>query len=217
MKKVFVAKLLAIVLSSCSSIAPSPTATPTLTSIFKTPTPFPTITSFEAFKIFPADKFLFVEVGRGEMCSEECNCPVSEPIAPPYKFIDGKLYIWDVFLDFREEWAEARLAHKAIGFYSYQTMHEAHYAFITSLPYQSPDSDFIVNGVDIQGNISVTTLYGKVFLKPTEFVNIEWIETTDVPYCEISHLVGIQNYGFIEDDQVIILRFEEGDEYPYSP
>lgn len=217
MKNTLVFTILGIILSACSTVAPTSTTTPTPKSIFNTPTPFPTINSFDALEIFPADKFLFVEVGSGEMCSEECNCPVSEPIAPPYRFIDGKLYIWDVFLDFQEEWVEARLANKAIGFYSYQTIHEAHYAFITSLPYQSPDSDFIVNGVDIQGNISVTTLYGNVFLKPGEIVDIEWIETTDIPYCEISHLVGIQNYGFIEDDQVVILRFEEGDDYPYTP
>ena len=217
MKKRYIPFFFAIVLSACSSIAPSPTAIPTPTSIFKTPTPFPPITSFESLKIFPAVKFLVVEVGSGEMCSEECNCPVSEPIAPPYRFIDGKLYIWDVFLDFKEGWVEARLANKAIGFYIYQTMHEAHYAFFSSLPYRSPDSDFVVNGVDNLGNISVKTSYGNVFLKPGEFVQIEWIETTEIPSCEISHLVEIQNYGFIEDDQVVILRFDEGDDYPYIP
>ncbi|MFZ5857421.1 MAG: hypothetical protein ACOYZ6_11370 [Chloroflexota bacterium] len=218
MKKRYIPFLLAIVLSACSTITSSPTRTPipvpspTPTSIFRTPTPFPTITSFEALKIFPSDKFLFAVVGSGDACSEECHCPVSEPIVDPYRFVNGKLYLWYGFLQFEGVWTDARKTNDAVGFYGYRTMNDAHFDFITSFPYKSLDSVFVINDVDHLGNISVKTIYGNVLLKPGEFVDIEWIETNDIPSCEISHLVGIDNYGFIKDDQVIILR--DGEWYP---
>lgn len=208
MKKVFVTILLAIVLSACSSIAKSPTATPT--AFFPTITPFPTITSFVALTEYPEDKFLFVEAYSGEECTKGC-CVEYEALPAQFLFKDGKLYIADQFPISFGNWVDTRKTNNAIGLYYFGTIIDGYFAFITSLPYSSSDSEFTINGVDRQGNISVETPYGNIFLPPEKHVENDWVEY-GLESCQIRHFAGIVNYGFINDDQVVIVSHV--DEFP---
>jgi hypothetical protein len=77
--------------------------------------------------------------------------------------------------------------------------------------YESKYSEFIINGIDQQGNISVKTKDGNVSLPPGANVMSDWVEQGSES-CQIHHFVGITNYGFINDSQVVIVSY--GDDFP---
>jgi hypothetical protein len=209
MKKFILIAILGIVLSACSTIHQHPTATPT--PIFPTVTPFPTITSFDVITKYPEDRFLFVNAYSGEECTAGC-CIVYEALPAQFLFKDGKLYIVGPFFEPPiENWGETRKTNNAIGLYYFDTARDVGFAFIDSIPYESKYSEFIINGVDQQGNISVKTKYGNVSLSPGANVARDWVEQGSGS-CQIHHFAGITNYGFINDSQVAIVSYV--DDFP---
>lgn len=211
MKRFFLIALLGIVLSACSTTFQHPTATPS--PIYPTVTPFPTSPSFNAITQYPEDRFLFVDAYSGEECTEGC-CIQYEALPAQFLFKDGKLYIVGQFFEPPiENWEETRNANDAIGLYYFSTVIDADFAFIDSFPYESKYSEFIINGVDQQGNIFVKTKNGNVSLPPGANVARDWVEQGSES-CQIHHFVGIMNYGFINDSQIVIVS--HSDYFPLS-
>ena len=209
MKKIYIPFLLAIVLSACSSTIP--VVTPTPTEIFPTVTPWPTLDSFDVLTKYPEGKFLFAEAYSAEECLEGC-CIQYEAMPNPFLFKNGKLYIVGGFLKPPvENWGETRQANKAIGLYYFGTITDGHFTFIKSFPYQFSDSEFVINSVDSQGNISVKTSYGNILLPPGKNIERDWVEKGSES-CQIRHFTGIVNYGFISDNQVVVVS--HSDDFP---
>lgn len=207
MKRTSVLMVMSFLLMACSS----ETQLPDPALQFQTATPIPAATSFNAIVDFPNDKFLFVVVDGGVVCSEECNCPVIEPIMDPFRFEDGTLYLLAINLDFQEAWAKTRMNNYAVGFYVYRSAIRADYAFIASFPYKTPDSNFVINAVSEQGYISVKTASGNITLQPGQHLNSNTVEKRS-DSCEMTYSTRITNHGFVEDKRVSIIP--EGQSYP---
>jgi hypothetical protein len=209
MKKLFLFTILGIALSACSMSDQSPLVTPT--PIFSTVTPFPTVASFDAITQYPEGRFLFVDAYSGEECTEGC-CAEYETLPDQFLSKDGKLYIVGPFFEPPiENWKEARKTNNAIGLYYFGTVIDAHFAFIDSFPYESKYSEFVINGMDQLGNISVKTKDGIVSLPPGANLMSDWVEQ-ESESCLVRHFAGIMNYGFINDSQVVIVS--HGDDLP---
>lgn len=203
MKRCAVLLLIGMILMACTPNVPAGTTD-------KSVTPSPTPAAFETTENLPENKFLFIVVSEDTSCGIECNCPAVEGIMDPFRYKDGTLYLLRINFGSQEPWAETRASKNAVGFYVYRSISMAQDFFIASFPYKAPNSEFMVNGANKDGAISVRTDNHDTILQPGQNFKTENVKLSGL--CSMKYTSTIKNHGLLDDSQVEIIP--EGEYYP---
>jgi hypothetical protein len=200
-KVIFWCFLTCFLLAACTPATPPP-LTP---DEFQTVTPLPTIDSFTGVSAIPDGLFLFIAVSGSQRCGAFCNCPAVEAVQDPFDFYDNKLDLnWSGSHPPSDQgWAELRAENQAIGLYSFYNLTESNLKTFTTLPYSTPDEQFIVTGVDENGAIAVKMGNDTSLIPPNERIQQQNTRLAG-GLCTILFTTTLKNYGFISDEQVTV-------------
>jgi len=178
--------------------------TPTPQSIFEVAKPIPTTINFETINSYPMDSFLFVAVNYAETCSETCDCVAYEAMRSAFRFEDNTLFLlkWS-FDDMQSDWLNYRKNNTVIALYGYWGLARAGLFPIDIFPYNLPNTNLNAIGVNGNEDILLKTEYGIIMIKKGGAASFEWIERREND-CQVLHSSRLMNYGFINDNLVVI-------------
>jgi len=154
-------------------------------------------------------QFLFISVDILDECTDTCACIMLEWMAHAFRYENNTLFLNPYFISNDQlKWPEIGISNLAVGLYSSWTPNGGSLSLFDSLPYSTEDHAFIVNGVNEKGEISVGLSYGNVLVPPGKNVTYEWVEEKE-NRCQILHTYTLTNYGFINDNQVVLEEFPQ--------
>ncbi|MFN8413996.1 MAG: hypothetical protein U0Z26_16570 [Anaerolineales bacterium] len=199
---IFLSVFFMIEVFACGSPAQVPTSSPTLPQ---------SISTFKYPEEMSENEFLFVTLDDYESSCLDglCSCPVSEAPIRSYKYADGILVLnKHYFNPIPSSWIEVRKNNNFIALYSFSSMWDSQLRLFPSLPIPTSESDFVIVGVNSQGQIEVRNQNEHSFIPVNSTISYERPEqkTED---CKVLHEYVLTNYGFIEDENV---RFHQDGE-----
>jgi hypothetical protein len=204
--------IIGLLVTGCDS-----TPIPALTSIFLTPTVLPSATAtfpstprdqtslpFEAVSETPPGEFLFVFLQDDSYTCLDglCACPVWETPAESFRFVDDQLLLMKYdFEPMPEDWVAFRTNNQASILYNFYGPQLAEFRLFSWFPVATPVGNFVISGVNLQGEIQVQSKDGHTVIGVGSAVYSEEPKQEDED-CRLLHKYTLTNYGFIKDESV---------------
>ena len=165
-----------------------------------------------------AGQFLFIDVSGNDLCTNDCGeCVVYEQTVPLYHFEDGKLFLNNAFgLRGVDDWKVFRANHNLIGLRYFSKewsdvidwMGETPlFEPIDTLPFDALLDIFVIQQIDLQGDIYLISNNQLTELKATESLTVSVTRQDQGLSCPVTHEYTLTNYGFIRDEDVVILNY----------